>query len=261
MSDLRRLLAVIPARGGSRGLPGKNIRPFAGLPLIVHSILFARLCQEITRCIVSTDSREIADVAEEYGADVPFLRPADLAQDDTPMWPVLRHALFAVEQLEAAHYDALLLLDPTSPARDPADVAGAVSRLHASPTADGIIAVSQPDFNPIWHCVVEQDGWMADLMPDGHRYDRRQDLPTVYRVNGALYIWRASFLHRHHGRDWRQAGRHLIHEIPELRAMSIDTADEFARAELLVKGGLITFPWLRTPQETMHGAESVDSGG
>src|SRR2546428_122399 len=98
---LENLLAVIPARGGSKGLSGKNIRPFAGLPLIAHSILFAKMCREITRLIVSTDDETIAAVAREYGADVPFMRPANLAQDDTPLWPVLRHALSAAEQLDA----------------------------------------------------------------------------------------------------------------------------------------------------------------
>ena len=92
------MLAVIPARGGSKGLPGKNIRQFAGLPLIVHSIRMAELCREIDDCVVSTDSEEIAEVARKYGAKVPFLRPAELARDDTPMWPVLQHALHEMER-------------------------------------------------------------------------------------------------------------------------------------------------------------------
>src|SRR3989338_1333883 len=98
MNPGKKILAVIPARGGSKGLPGKNIRSFAGLPLIAHSILFARMCPEIERTIVSTDSAGIRDVALRYDADIPFLRPAPLAQDDTPMWPVLRHALAETER-------------------------------------------------------------------------------------------------------------------------------------------------------------------
>lgn len=243
MSDSARLLAIIPARGGSKGLPGKNLRPFAGLPLIAHSILFARLCPEIDRCIVSTDAAQIAEVAKRFGADVPFMRPAELAQDETPMWPVLRHALERVEAQEGAPYDALLLLDPTSPAREPSDVAGAWRRLNDLPAADGIIGVSQPEFNPVWHCVVERDGWMADLVEAGSQYERRQDVPTVYRVNGSLYLWRTTFV-RTTQAAWRRVGRHLIYEIPEIRAMSIDTAAGFERAELLVKGGIVTLPWL-----------------
>ena len=245
MTDATRVLAVIPARGGSKGIPGKNLRPFTGLPLIAHTILFAKLCPEIHRCIVSTDSPEIAAVAKEYGADAPFMRPPELAQDDTPMWPVLRHALAQIEQHADTRYGLLLLLDPTSPAREPSDITGAMQLMAQSPDADGIVGVSQPDFNPIWHCVVERKGWMADLIEDGSKFDRRQQVPPVYRINGSLYIWRTEFV-RTQEASWRQSGQHLIYEIPESRAMSIDTPQEFERAELLVKGGLISFPWLNT---------------
>jgi N-acylneuraminate cytidylyltransferase len=224
-------------------LPGKNIRPFAGLPLIAHTILFAKSCPEIDRCIVSTDSEEIARVASQFGGDVPFLRPSELAGDDTPMWPVLRHALAWDEQHGGAQYDMLLLLDPTSPAREPSDVTGALNRLRRRPDADGIIGVSQPDFNPIWNCVVERDGWMESLISQDAEYNRRQDVPPVYRINGSMYLWRAQFV-RSEEFSWRRSGRHLMYEIPEARALSIDTAVEFERAELLVKNGFIDLPWL-----------------
>jgi N-acylneuraminate cytidylyltransferase len=242
MSRSHGLLAVIPARGGSRGLPQKNIRTFAGLPLIAHSILFAKMCPDIDRCIVSTDAPEIAEVATRFGGDVPFLRPAGLAQDETPIWPVLQHALAEVDKQDGASYEALLLLDPTSPAREPADVSGAVQRLQAVPSADGVIGVSRPEFNPIWHCVVERDGWMADLMKEGADCERRQDVRPVYRINGSLYLWRTAFVRS--ARSWRQDGRHLLYEIPESRAMSIDTAEQFERAEFLVKSNRIGLPWL-----------------
>ena len=237
------LLAVIPARGGSKGLPGKNIRPFAGLPLIAHTILFAKMCPEITRCIVSTDSEEIAETAKQFGAEVPFLRPKDLSQDDTPLWPVLRHALTALESGNGNRYRTLLLLDPTSPAREPSDITGALSRLEGSSQADGVIGVSRPVFNPVWHCVVEKEGWMTDLMEQGGRIDRRQEAPPIYRINGSMYLWRASFVRSQAG-SWRGTGRYLIYEIPEARAMSIDDLSQFERAELLVKSGLISFPWM-----------------
>lgn len=238
------VLAVIPARGGSKGLPGKNIRPFAGLPLIAHSILFAKMCPEIDRCIVSTDSPEIADVARRFGGDVPFLRPPELARDDSPLWAALQHVLGWAERHDDFRYGALLLLDPTSPAREPSDIAGACRRLQECPAADGVVGVSQPDFNPIWHCVVERDGWMVDLHPDGAGYSRRQELPRVFRINGSLYIWRTAFVRSQTEGTWRKAGRHLLYEIPERRAMSIDTEDECERTELLVKSGLVHFPWL-----------------
>jgi N-acylneuraminate cytidylyltransferase len=236
------MLAVIPARGGSKGLPGKNIKPFAGLPLIVHSIRFAQMCPEIDRCIVSTDSRDIATVAAKHGGDVPFLRPAELARDDSPTWPALQHALREVEKEEGRPYHLLLLLDPTSPFREPADVTDATRKLEAAPEADGIIGVSQPDFSPIWHCVIERDGMMKDFIDAASTYERRQDVPIVYRINGTIYIWRTAFVRT--AESWRGPGRHVIYEIPEKRALSIDYAYEFERGELMVKHGLVTLPWL-----------------
>lgn len=208
--------------------------------------MFAKMCREISRCIVSTDSPEIAEVARQHGAEVPFLRPAALAQDDSPIWPTLQHALASLEQTEGARYDYLLLLDPTSPAREPADVTEALRRLEQTSEADGVIGVSQPEFSPIWHCVIERDGWMANWHSDGARYVRRQDVPRVYRINGSLYVWRSAFVHRASDVTWRTCGRHMLHEIPESRAMSIDTEEQFTRAELLVTGGLIRLPWLST---------------
>lgn len=240
----KQVLAVIPARGGSMGLPRKNLRAFVGVPLIGHSILYAKLCKEITRIIVSTDSPEIAATAREYEADVPFIRPSDLAQGTTPMWPVLRHALATLENQEGISYEFLILLDPTSPAREPADITNALRRLEAAPEADGIVSVSQPPFNPMWHCVIEREGWVEDLFDGAARYDRRQDVPPVYRINGALYIWRTGFVRREE-RGWRSYGRHLLYEIPEARAMSIDDLQQFEQAEFLVRTGQIKFPWLK----------------
>lgn len=252
MSHNRQLLAVIPARGGSKGLPGKNLRPLAGLPLIVHSIRYAQTCPRNDRLIVSTDSEDIARTAREAAADVPFQRPSELARDDTPLWPVLRHALDYIEESEGMGYSYLLLLDPTSPAREPEDVSACLEKLEAAPEADGIVGVSRPDFNPIWHCVVEQDGWMMPFVADGEKYDRRQDVPPVYRINGAIYLWRSEFV-RGETKSWRK-GRLLIHEMPEYRSMSIDTAQEFEHAEWLFQSGMVRFPWIDSPRESGTGS-------
>jgi len=244
------ILAVIPARGGSKGLPGKNIRPFVGLPLLAHTIRFAAMCPEIDRCILSTDSPKIARVAEQHGGDVPFIRPSELARDDTPLWPVLRHALEQIEREHDIDYDLLLLLDPTSPARDPTDVFEAIKRLQECPDADGIIGVSKPDFNPIWACVVDDNGWMGELISHDKDYIRRQDVPPVFRINGSIYLWRTKFV-RSCESSWQRHGKFLMYEIPEARALSIDTAIEFQRAELLVREGFIDLPWLSNPSETV----------
>lgn len=178
------------------------------------------------------------------------------------MWPVLQHALTEIEQQDGVHYDLLLLLDPTSPAREAADVSGAFLSLAQSPEAYGVIGVSQPEFNPLWNCVVERDGWMADLFDGGGSYSRRQELPTVYRINGSLYLWRTDFLRTEQG-PWRLSGNHLMYEIPEYRAMSFDTELEFQRAELLVSGGLITLPWLQITEglEGIAGLKSTEAAG
>ena len=238
----QRLVCIIPARGGSEGLPGKNVRPFAGHPLIAHSILLARRCPDVGRIVVSTDSPEIAEIARRYGAEVPFLRPSELARADTPLWPVLQHALAELERAEETPFDQLLLLDPTSPARLPEEVGEALRRLRAAQEADGIVAVSKPDFNPLWVCVVQENGWMRDLFPDAARLQRRQEVSPVYRVNGAFYLWRTALVRT--ASSWRSGSRLMMFEIPEARAFSIDTMDQFERAEALVKAGLIRLPWL-----------------
>jgi CMP-N,N'-diacetyllegionaminic acid synthase len=237
-----RTLAIIPARGGSAGLPGKNIRRFAGLPLIAHSILMARMCPDIDRCVISTDSPEIADVARGYAGDVPFLRPAALAEADTPIWLVLRHALGEVEAEEGFPYDYVVLLDPTSPTRLPEYVSEALARVKSTPEADGIVSVSQPEWNPIWHGVVDHDGWMADFVSGAARYTRRQGLPAVYRINGLVYVWRGEFMRTR--ASWREQARLLLYITPEPRAVSIDDLDQFRRAELMVTSGLLPLPWL-----------------
>lgn len=236
------MLAIVPARGGSKGLPGKNIRPLAGIPLIGHSILMAQSCSAIDRLVVTTDAADIAAVAREFGADV-IERPASLAEDQTPMWPVVRHALEQAEARDNRKYEFVLLLDPTSPGRLPSDVEASLARLQSTPDADGVIGVSQPTFNPIWHCVVARDGWMANLVDAGATYGRRQDVPPVYRINASIYLWRAEFVRRE-ATDWRTPGRHLMHEIPEVRAIHIDEASDFAHAEFLIHEGLVTLPWL-----------------
>jgi CMP-N,N'-diacetyllegionaminic acid synthase len=243
MTGKNAVLAVVPARAGSKGLARKNTRPLCGLPLIGHSIRLAQLCPEITRTIVSTDSVEIAEIGRQLGADVPFIRPAELARDDTPMWPVLQHALRTIEDQDGKKYDALLLLDPTSPWRLPEDITGAILRLNENPSADGVVGVSEPDFSPIWHCVIEKDGWMSDLIPGASLFTRRQDVPTVYRINSSLYLWRASFILKSSG-NWRADGKHLLYEVPETRTVHIDTPEQFDHAASLIREGLVKLPWL-----------------
>lgn len=241
--DLRRVLAVIPARGGSKGLPGKNVRPLAGVPLLVHSLRVAAQLPPVTRCVVSTDSAEIAEVAQAHGGDVPFLRPAELAADDTPMAPVLRHALDWVEQQEGQPYDALVLLDPTSPARQASDVLGALDLLARRPDWDGVVSVSAPTFQPVWVGVREADdtGRLERYFDAGIGITRRQQLDRYLRINGNFYVWRAEFIRRL-DTSWLDEGVHGMIEIPESRAFAIDYEYEFTVLEALVAQGVVQLP-------------------
>ena len=238
------MLAVVPARGGSKGVQGKNIRPLAGLPLIGHSIRLSKLCREIAKCVVSTDSEEIAAVARECGAEVPFLRPAELAHDDTPMWPVLRHALTEMELRDGCRYGSVLLLSPASPGRLPEDVSKAMQLLEEDSDTVGVVAASTPAFNPRWACIdIAKDGYMRRSFPDGRVYARRQDVPSIYRINGALYLWRRDHVADSDSPRYFDVPHRML-EIPESRAIDIDTVRDFRLAELMLQDGMIRFPWL-----------------
>lgn len=241
-----RILAIIPARGGSKGLPGKNIRELFGLPLIAHSIKAAAMTPVVTRCVVSTDSETIAEVARRHGGDVPFLRPVELATDDTPMGPVVRHALEAVEAIEDATYDAVLLLDPTSPARVPEQLVSAAHRLADHPELDGVISISEPTFNPIWVGVKpdgSESGALTRYFGSGTGVTRRQDAGRFLRINGNFYLWRADFVRRLES-SWFDEGTHAGAEIPEAQAFSIDDEYEFRLIEALIVARIITLPWI-----------------
>jgi N-acylneuraminate cytidylyltransferase len=240
---MTRVLAVIPARGGSRGLPGKNVRPLGGVPLIGHTVRFAARQPEVTRAIVTTDDEGIAAVARDHGADVPFVRPAELARDDTPMAPVVRHALEQVEAEEGTAYDVVLLLDPTSPVRDPEAVRAALARLDAAgPEVDGVVSVSQPTFNPLWVGVrAGDDGRLGRYFPEAAGITRRQDAGRYLRINGNFYAWRSAFVRRLSA-SWLDEGTFLGHEIPELQAYSIDDEQELTLVEALARAGLVTLP-------------------
>jgi CMP-N,N'-diacetyllegionaminic acid synthase len=252
-----RVLAVVPARGGSKGLPGKNIRPLAGLPLVAHSLRAAAAMRTVTRCVVSTDDPEIARVATEHGGDVPWLRPADLAADDTPMAPVLRHALLAVEEAEGRPYDALVLLDPTSPARVPAEIDAAVEELLASTDLDGVVSVSEPSFNPVWVGVrpsATDPRVMERYFPEGAGVTRRQDAGRFLRINGTFYVWTSAFIRRLES-SWVDEGRHAMVEIPESRAFAIDYLEEFEDLAAAVERGRVVLPWL----DALHAPHAPDA--
>jgi N-acylneuraminate cytidylyltransferase len=236
-----RVLALVPARSGSKGLPRKALRPLAGLPLIGHTLELARRSPGLARVIVSTDSVEIADVARSFGAEVPFMRPAKLATDATPMWPVVRHALAAIDANDSL--DAVILLQPTSPLRLPEDVAAAIALLKARPDVDGVVGVSAPAHNPVWSAMTVQDGVLVPLVPNAFAYARRQELPQVVVVDGTLFLWRVGLV-RAHETDPSANVRYAPVELPQIRSLDIDTEDDLILADVLLRTKIVTLPWL-----------------
>lgn len=221
-------LAIIPARGGSKGVPGKNLRPIAGRPLIAWSIAQALAVSEIGRVIVSTDSPEIAEVARAYGAQVPFLRPTELAQDTTPTEPVLVHALDWVAG-QGHSPDAVILLQPTSPVRKAGSLAAAIARFETS-GADSLLSV----------CENHHFFWTTPDSPralyDHRNRPRRQDISPAdrwYRENGSIYITRTSILR---GERNRLGGRIAMYVMSEEESWEIDSLADFEIVSTFLRG-------------------------
>jgi CMP-N,N'-diacetyllegionaminic acid synthase len=189
--------AIIPARGGSKGVPGKNIRSLSGHPMIAYSILAARECSNIDRIIVSTDSSEIADIATSYGAEVPFMRPPELAGDLSPAIDYMIHALDQLAALDNHHPDMMVMLLPTTPLRVPAMIDGAITQLQQAPEATGLRSAHELPEPPQKMMGIE-DGFLCGLFPDDPRPEYfnlpRQTFPTAYHPNGYVEIVRRETL-------------------------------------------------------------------
>jgi N-acylneuraminate cytidylyltransferase/CMP-N,N'-diacetyllegionaminic acid synthase len=186
------VVAVIPARGGSKGLPGKNIVPLMGKPLICYTIEAAKNSKYVTRIIVSTDDEKIAKIAKENGAEVPFLRPADLAKDETPSLPVVQHAVKYIEDAEGCIMDVIVLLQPTSPLRNETYIDDAVEKILGT-GADSVITVCRVKQHPYWNFIAKGDSLCPFIRNDVNP-TRRQDLPETYAPNGAVYVVRRDVL-------------------------------------------------------------------
>lgn len=223
--------ALITARGGSKGLPGKNIRPLGGLPLIAHSIRAAQQAAAVDAVYLSTDCPDIAAVARDYGCDVPFLRAAALASDTASSWDVVCDAL---DRLPS--HRLWLLLQPTSPLRTADDLDGVVALMQQS-GADSCVSVTAASEHPWLTYRMEAGGrlgpFCADAPPGGAR---RQDLPPAYVLNGAVYGFRP---------DWLRAEPRFMDAatlawiMPPERSVDIDDIDDFERAERLFSGGKV----------------------
>jgi len=187
-----KVLAIIPARGGSKGVPDKNIRIVAGKPLIAYAIECAQGSRLINRIVVSTDSPIIAQTASDYGAEV-LVRPSDLAQDDTPMPPVLLHVLQTLQE-NGENYDLVVLLQATSPIRTGQDIDHVVEMFASTLDLDAVISVvPMDDVHPARMYTLNEGQWMNPYIESGEEA-RRQDLPVVYYRNGCIYAIRPEIL-------------------------------------------------------------------
>jgi N-acylneuraminate cytidylyltransferase len=198
MNKRPEILAIIPARGNSKSIPKKNIKEFAGFPMLAFSIAAAKQSRHVTRVIVSTDNQEIAQVAREYGAEVPFMRPDELALDNTLDYPVIEHALLWLAEQESYHPNFVIQLRPTSPIRPQNMVDDAVELILAHPEADSVRGVVPSAQNPYKMWFVDEQGRMKSVLQvDGIRepYNApRQDLPDTFWQTGHIDVIRAEMI-------------------------------------------------------------------
>ncbi len=226
------LTAFVFARGGSKGLPGKNIRPLAGKPLIGWAIEQALAVDQITRVIVSTDSDEIAAVARAYGAEVPFMRPAHLSGDHAPEMLAWRHALEFLENTEGGMPDPFISISATAPMRLPEDI-NACIRAYETGTADVVLSVTEAHRSP-WFNMVRREGDNFVLVNDdgkGGRVTRRQDAPEVFDITTVAYVVRPEYILEYSDLF---SGRTTAVTIPVDRSIDIDTIHDFEIAEFIM---------------------------
>lgn len=230
------ILGIIPARGGSKSVPRKNIKDLGGKPLIAWTIEAAKASGVFHRIILTTDDAEIAAVGKQWGVEVPFMRPAELAQDSTPTLPVLQHALTWLKEREGYEPDAAMILQPTTPFRTADHIRGAVE-LFERTGADSVVSVVEipGNYNPHWAFKVDGD-LRATLYLGGAiktRIKRRQDLPKAYSPNGMIYLFRPKFLldpsdPNFYGDDVR------AYEVDERSSVNIDSPEDWELAEIAV---------------------------
>jgi len=228
-----KVLGVITARGGSKGLPGKNLRPLAGKPLIAHTIDAARDSRAFDRVVLSTDDDAIAAAALARGCEVPFLRPVELARDETPHLPVLQHAVQWLRECERYEPNAVMILQPTSPLRRAVDIVDAIALLERS-GADSVVSVSEvpAHYNPMRTLRLDAQGF-ASLFVTGEavrrRINRRQDMPAAWTMNGAIYLFRTAVLYDREPSLY--GSRTAAYVMPGAFGLSIDSLDDWHEVE------------------------------
>jgi len=224
-----KIIAVIPARGGSKTIPRKNIRLVNGKPLIYYTIAEALKSKYLGRIIVSTEDEEIAQIAKEYGAEV-VARPRELAQDDTPSLPVVQHVIKYLEETEGFSPDTIVVLQPTSPLRTVEDIDEAIQKFWES-ECDSVVSVCEVEHPIQWMYRLDGDR-LKPLVRGGEKVTRRQDAPAIYRLNGAVYVTGRNVIMKQNrilGNDTR------AYIMPPARSIDIDSEIDLKLAELLIR--------------------------
>lgn len=226
----KEVLAIIPARGGSKGVKRKNIRELNGIPLIGYTINAARNSKHVSRVMVSTEDAEIADVSMSLGAEVPFLRPSELASDNSPTMDCILHMLKYLEENEGYIPDYVVLLQCTSPLRTSKHIDEAYEKLINS-SFDSIISVAEVESNPYWSNIFKGEK-LEYFIEDGKKITRRQDLPEVYRMNGAIYLAKLNVLKNENTFECENLTGYIM---DEYASVDIDTEMDFKIAEVILK--------------------------
>ncbi len=225
------ILGIIPARGGSKGLPRKNLALVGGKPLIAWTWEAARAAPSVTRLVVSTDDEPIAELARSAGVEVPFLRPAELANDTAKAVDVILHALGFLEERAGYRPELVLWLQPTSPLRSAEDIEAAV-RLRQGHDADAVVSVCEARHHPLWMRLLGAGDRLEPYQGDREPPSRRQELPRVYELNGAVYLIRREVLLRTQTLfppDTRG------YPMPPDRSIDVDTSWDLHLADLLLR--------------------------
>jgi CMP-N,N'-diacetyllegionaminic acid synthase len=225
-------LVIITARGGSKGVPDKNIKLLGGKPLIAYTIEAALGVFPAERIIVSTDSEKIKQAAEKCGIEVPFLRPAELATDTASSYDVILHAMDQANQLGII-YDTVILLQPTSPFRNAQHIRGALALLREND--DMVVSVKVSEENPYYSLFEENSDGYLSRSKEGS-FTRRQDCPNVFSYNGAIYVMRAESLRKETIGSFKKVRKYVM---SDLESLDIDTPLDWKLAELIMKEGLI----------------------
>lgn len=221
------LVALIPARSGSKGIPKKNTKDLKGKPLIAYSIESALRSQYIDKVVVTTDSHEIAKISKLYGAEVPFLRPPELARDDSSTIETVLHALNYIKEAKQ-----ILLLQPTSPLRNTMDIEGII-KLQKSLDAESVISVTRQTKHPEWMFSLSPSMQLKSILPiNKGEKNRRQDLDPVYVLNGAMYLCKVDWINTHRSFVGKET---VAYQMPIERSVDIDTPLDWLWAETLLE--------------------------